>query len=227
MKSTTSTWLPLITLAALTFAGCQDAAEPTAENAVAGDLPPGTADNHSGHDHSGHGHDHDHSEHAHPAEGPHHGDLVELGNEDYHAEVVHNHDTGTLEIYILDSAATKQVAIDATELTINLSHDGRPEQFVLAAKPDEGDEAGHSSRFVSDNKALAAHLDEDDTNPRLVVKINGKSYRGEIKHDHDHEGHDHAHENHSDHDNHKGHDHDTDHGHESHGDGDHDHRAET
>ena len=206
MKLNKLTWLPLMAVTAFTLAGCQDAAEPVGGDAPVSDLPPPTMDDHAGHDHG---------EHGHPSEGPHHGDLVELGNEEYHGEVVHNEEAGTLEIYILDGAATKQVAIDATELTINVSHDGKPEQFVLAAKPDEGDEAGKSSRFVSDDKELAEHLDEEGTNPRMVVKINGKSYRGEIKHDHDHEGHDHGH------DDHKGHD--DDEGHEGHKDGDHDH----
>lgn len=183
--------LPLFALAAFAVVGCQDAVEPTAgDSAPVSELPPGTMDGHD--DHEGHGH---------PSEGPHHGDLVELGNEEYHAEVVHDEDQGTLEIYILDGGATKQVAIDAKELTINVSHDGKPEQFTLAAKPDAGDEAGKSSRFVSGDKELAEHLDEEGTSPRMVVKINGKSYRGEIKHDHDHEGHDH--------DDHKDHDHDT------------------
>ena len=207
MKLNSVTWLPLMAMAVMTFSGCQDAADQTAGTGTVSELPPGTMDDHD--DHEGH----DHGDHGHPSEGPHHGDLVELGNEEYHAEVVHNDDAGTLEIYILDGAATKQVAIDATELTINVSHDGKPEQFVLAAKPDKGDEAGKSSRFVSDEKELAEHLDEEGTSPRMVVKINGKSYRGEIKHDHDHEGHDHGHDDHKGHDDDGGHK-DGDHKHE-------------
>ncbi|MEP3481349.1 MAG: hypothetical protein ABJZ55_19060 [Fuerstiella sp.] len=184
MKLNKLTWLPLMTVAVFAMAGCQDAAEPNGDGggAPVSDLPPATMDDHAGHNH--------------PSEGPHHGDLVELGNEEYHGEVVHNEDAETLEIYILDGAATKQVAIDATDLTINVSHDGKPEQFTLTAKPDEGDEAGKSSRFVSDDKELMEHLDEEGTNPRMVVKINGKSYRGEITHSHDHEGHDHGHDDH-------------------------------
>ena len=173
--------LPMLSLCVAV--GCTDTAETTDGNSAPGtDLPPGTMDDHAGH--------------AHPSEGPHNGDLVELGNEEYHGEVVHNEDADALEIYILDGSATKQVAIDATELTINVSHDSKPEQFTLTAKPDEGDEAGKSSRFVSDDKELMEHLDEEGTNPRMVVKINGKSYRGEITHSHDHEGHDHGHDDH-------------------------------
>lgn len=52
-----------------------------------------------------------------------HGDLVELGNEEFHAEVVHG-EAGSVTVYILDSAAKVTVPIDATELTINVSHDG-------------------------------------------------------------------------------------------------------
>lgn len=142
--------------------------------------PPDTVDTHAGHDH------------AHPSEGPHHGDLIELGNEEYHAELLHDDETGKVTIYVLDGAAKTQVPIDATEITINAKHDGTPEQFSLTAAPDTSDPAGKSSRFVSEDKELAAHLDEEGADPRLVLTINGKSYRGEITHSHDHD-HDHAH----------------------------------
>jgi len=144
--------------------------------------PPATLDDHAGHDH--------------PSEGPHHGALIELGNEEYHAELVHDEDAGTVTIYILDGAAKTQLPIDATEVTINAKHDGKPEQFKLPASPDARDPQGKSSRFVSNDAELAHHLDEEGAEPRLVLSINGKSYRGTITHDHDHEGHDH-----------KGHDH--------------------
>lgn len=130
--------------------------------------------------------------HAHPTEGPHHGGLIELGNEEYHAELVHDDEAGSVTIYVLDSAATQQVPIDATEITINATHDGKPEQFSLAASPDANDPEGKSSRFVSTDKELAMHLDEEGAEPRLVLTIDGKSYRGTIQHDHEgHDDHDH------------------------------------
>ena len=129
--------------------------------------------------------------HAHPTEGPHHGDLIELGNEEYHAEILHDEDAGTVTIYVLNGAATEQDPIDATEVTINAKHDGKPEQFTMTASPDANDPQGKSSRFVSNDEELAHHLDEEGAEPRLVLTINGKSYRGSISHDHDHEGHDH------------------------------------
>lgn len=133
----------------------------------------------------------DHAGHAHPTEGPHHGDLIELGNEEYHAEILHDEAAGTVTIYVLNGTATEQVPIDATEVTINVKHEGKPEQFKLSASPDENDPQGKSSRFVSSDGELAQHLDEEGAEPRLVLTINGKSYRGVITHDHGHEGHDH------------------------------------
>jgi hypothetical protein len=192
MKTITTTLLPLFAVVLVAVTGCQETVESPGSASPVSALPPDTLSDPQ-----------DHGAHAHPSEGPHHGDLVELGNEEYHAEVLHDEEHSSIEIYILDGSATKQIAIDTTELTVNISHDGQPEQFILTAKPDEGDEDGKSSRFVSDDKELAEHLDEDGASARLVVKINGKSYRGEIKHDHD--GHDHGHDDHKGHDDDEGH----------------------
>jgi hypothetical protein len=142
---------------------------------------------------SGDGHV-DHAEHAHPAEGPHGGELIELGNEQYHAELVHNLQSGAVMIYILDAAGKSAVPIDETELTINLKHDGQAEQFKLAASPDATDPPGKSSRFTSNDAELGEDLEHEEAEPQLVVTINGKQYRGRIEHgDHDHEGGGHTH----------------------------------
>lgn len=132
--------------------------------------------------------------HDHPTEGPHHGDLVELGNEEYHAEIVHG-DGGEVMVYILDSKATTAVPIDATEVVINLSHDGNAEQFKLPAAADSGDPAGKSSRFTLKDEELASDLDAEGTAAKLVITIDGKPYSGKIEHHHEGAaGHDHAHE---------------------------------
>ncbi len=129
---------------------------------------------------------------SHASEGPHHGTLVELGNEEFHAEVVH--DDTSVTIYVLDAAATKAVAIEAAEVIINLMHDGVPEQFKLAANPDNGDPSGRSSRFMLTDAELVGHIDDEAAAPKLMMTIDGTPYRGEIKHEHDghdHSGHDH------------------------------------
>lgn len=125
--------------------------------------------------------------HVHPTEGPHGGELIELGNEEYHAELLHDDDTGTVTIYILNEAADEQVAIDESEITVNAKQDGQPAQFKLAATPDASDSPGRSSRFVSNDNDLATLLDEHEADPRLVLAIKGKSYRGLIAHDRPHD----------------------------------------
>ncbi|HUG20492.1 MAG TPA: hypothetical protein VMM56_16005 [Planctomycetaceae bacterium] len=130
-------------------------------------------------------------EHAHAEHGPHGGDLIELGNEDYHAEMVHG-DDDVISFYILGSDAKTAVPISATELIVNVMHDGKPEQFKLAASPDKGDPEGKSSRFISENAELNGYLHEDHAQAKLVVVIEGKQYTGKIAHDHN-AAHGHAH----------------------------------
>ncbi len=162
---------------AISLAGCADSGADTAKtDGTISDPPPATVD----------------AGHNHPTEGPHHGSLIELGAEEYHGELVHDEDSGSVTIYILDSAAKVAVPIDATEVTVNLKHDGNAEQFKLAASPDAADPAGKSSRFVSTDSELGEDLHAEDANATLVVMIKGKSFRGAIKHDDDHAGHDHA-----------------------------------
>lgn len=176
-RTSTLTTFAAATLATLILAGCGETNGP--------DAPPEGAN-------AGTEAGHDEHEHAHPTEGPHHGDLVELGNEEYHAEVVHS-DGGEVAIYILDGGAKQSVPIDAPEIAINLTHDGEAEQFKLPAAPDANDPKGTSSRFAIKDEHLIEDLDAEGTVAKVVININGKQYTGKIEHDHDHEGHDHAH----------------------------------
>ena len=174
--------LPLAGVTAFWLAGCvesgSNSSQVTNEATIVTDAPPETDS---------------HAEHAHPTEGPHHGDLVELGNEEFHAEVVHA-EGGSVSVYILDSGAKAAVPIDATELTINITHDGQAEQFRLPADRDASDPDSKSSRFSLKDEELASDLDSHDAAARLVVTINGKSYSGKIAHNHDAEhSHDEAH----------------------------------
>lgn len=122
--------------------------------------------------------------HDHPTKGPHGGSLIELGKEEFHAELLHDELGGTVTIYVLDSKAKTAVPISATEVVINLKHDGKGEQFKLAASPQESDEKGKSSRFVSKDKELVEDLDHAGAEPRLVIDVNGKSFTGEVHHEH-------------------------------------------
>lgn len=135
-----------------------------------------------------------HAEHDHATVGPHGGGLIELGNEEFHAELVHDDDSGAVTVYILGADAKTANPIDATELTINLTHDGQAEQFKLAASPDTTDPQGMASRFTSTDAELGEDLEHEGTNPQLVVPIGGKQFRGKVahgEHGHNDSGHKH------------------------------------
>jgi hypothetical protein len=121
-------------------------------------------------------------------EGPHHGHLVELGEEEYHAEVVFDPKTATITIYTLDSTAKKPAPTDAKELKLELAIAGQPKSFAGKAVPDAGDPPNKSSRFeVADNPDVKANLkDEEDLKGSVTAKIGGKTYTGKIVHEHEH-----------------------------------------
>lgn len=162
-------------LALILFVGCSDSGK-TAKNTSGTPAP--KEDAHGGHDH--------------PTKGPHGGSLIELGKEEFHAELIHDELGGTVTIYVLDNKAKNAVPISATEVVINLKHDGKGEQFKLAASPQESDEKGKSSRFVSKDKELVEDLDHAGADPRLVIDVNGKSFTGEMHHEHSEKEHSHG-----------------------------------
>ncbi|MES2794147.1 MAG: hypothetical protein V4719_31325 [Planctomycetota bacterium] len=128
-------------------------------------------------------------EHAHPEVGPHKGALIELGDEEYHAEILFDEDKDLVTIYLLDSAAKVAVASDAKEVVVNLKHDGKGVQFKLKAVPMKADPEGKASRYASKSAELMHAMHEKDAKPQLRVAIKGKTYSGKIEphDDHDHE----------------------------------------
>jgi hypothetical protein len=117
-----------------------------------------------------------------------------LGDEEYHAELVHDSAAGEIAIYLLDATGKVSLPVEASEVQVNVSHEGQAQQFSLSARPDESDPDGQSSRFVSDSSQLAQVLDREEVKAQLVVTIEGKQYRGAIQHDHqDHDHQDHEH----------------------------------
>jgi hypothetical protein len=127
-------------------------------------------------------------EHDHPSSGPHGGHLIELGSEQYHAEIKHANEA---TVYLLDGSAKTAAPIDAAEVVINVAHNGTAEQFRLAANPDAQDPQGKASRFSSNDAELLADLNAGDAKVELVVNVSGKQYRGSLEHHHDHDGHSH------------------------------------
>ena len=118
--------------------------------------------------------------HAHPAEGPHHGALIELGREDYHAELVHDDATNTVTIYILDGAAKDAVAIDAKQLTLNLLVGGKPQQFQLVSMPQSADPEGRYLAFACTSEPMGKAIDAKGTTGRLNLEVSGKRFVGKL-----------------------------------------------
>jgi hypothetical protein len=139
------------------------------------------------------GHDHDHA-HAH---GPNGGHLIELGDEEYHAELVFDEKTRATKLFILGPDAKTPVAIAAEGLTLHLDIGEKHTHLELVPAPAEGDPEGKSSCFAIAGEAVPAELDsEEKFEGHFDVEINGKPYEGEITHGaghaHDHTDHDHA-----------------------------------
>lgn len=129
--------------------------------------------------------------HVHPTEGPHKGSLVELGAEEFHAEVTHDDKSATVTIYLLGPDAKTAVTSESKEVLVNVKLHGKPMQMKLKAMPMSGEKAGSSSRYGGVSKDLIHALDHADSVPHLRVTIAGKSYVGKIAatqgHDHDHD----------------------------------------
>ncbi len=140
----------------------------------------------------GHVHEHDHG-HGH---GPHEGELIELGNEEYHAEVVFDEDKHKVVLYLLGPDAKSAVAIEAKELTVELPGKDAPVMHSLTAAPLDGEGEGKSSRFeITSDELIDAFHNDPKTVGKFKVAIGGKDFSGEIKHSHDDHGHDdHKHE---------------------------------
>jgi hypothetical protein len=182
------TYLTALALLAVTgFAGC--GASPSEPSAAK----------------SEHSHNDGHA-HNHPAVGPHGGQLIELGQEDYHGELVHVEGEQRITIYILDSQAKQVVKVSQPELLLNIVTAGNPRQFKLAAATQPGKTGENVSCFQVEDQELCHALHMADARGRLAVRVDGKQYVGDVvHHDHDahspightHEGHEHTGHNHA------------------------------
>ncbi len=123
-------------------------------------------------------------EHAHD-HGPHGGHVVELGGEDYHAEVVFDAATRKLTVYLLGADLKTPLPVEAENLAARLKIGEQTQEFLLAAAPQEGEEGGKSSRFTQAEGSLPESIqDAEDLHGEVVVSFGGTQYRGEITHDH-------------------------------------------
>lgn len=129
--------------------------------------------------------------HDHGTTGPHNGGLVELGDDEYHAEVVVDHDTHSVDVYILGKDAKTAVPVSQTEIT--LTPEGK-DALTLKAAPQAGDGDGKSSKFhLEDDKFVHDVMDAGFLHGDLRVTVGETNFVGHVDvhldgkdHDHDH-----------------------------------------
>ena len=117
----------------------------------------------------------DHHEHE---KGPHGGSLVELGEEEFHGEIILDHDAHTLRVLLLGKDAKTAAPSEAKELTVTPA--GKA-PLTLKAVPLETDGEGKSSRFeLVDEDVVHKLMDEGSIHGTLNVSFGDKPYSGEI-----------------------------------------------
>ena len=129
--------------------------------------------------HAGHNHDeaaHDHS----PKHGGH---LIEIGrNHEYHAELVDDHKTESITVYMMDSHM-EPLSLNTDSINLDLTAGDKTETFeLLASQP------GGSSEFSSNDAKMMEMIEGEEVKGKLRVNIDGKPFSGAF----DHHGHGHG-----------------------------------
>jgi hypothetical protein len=167
----------------LWLAGCDSSTTP-ADAGKTGNAHSHDEHGHEGHDHAPgeHGHEgHDHS-HAH---GPHDGHIVEIGEEEYHAEWTHD-GKGKVTVYVLDKEMKKEVPIAAEKIAIETKIGETSNSFELeAVNRTEGDAPMASQFEITDAQleGVLTAVDGKGVTATLKLKIGDKDYTAPITHD--------------------------------------------
>ncbi len=144
-----------------------------------------------GHNHDEEGHDdHDHAAHDHSPR--HGGHLIELGrNHEYHAELVDDHQTESVTIYLMDSHM-EPLSINESSISLTLTAGDDTRAFELIAS-----QPGGSPEFASNDGQLMEMIEGEEVKGKLRVMIDGKPFTGTFDHHgHGHEGGDDDHSGH-------------------------------
>jgi len=130
-------------------------------------------------------------DHAHPDLGPHEGHLLEIGEEEYHAEWTHDDASGKVTIYILDGKVKDAVPIEAEAITIVATVGGKEKSFSLEPVNRTTGEKPKASQFEITDKSLVEILTSPAVTARLDLNISGKSFSPKFEAHEDHHGHKH------------------------------------
>lgn len=131
--------------------------------------------------------------HDHPTAGPHGGALIELGKEEYHAELNLDEKRNQLAIVLLDSEAKQAVPVDAPYILVNVKGGDKPRQYRLLPAYPKGQDRGPATKFALVSPELMTDLHTPAVTARMTIKIGKKSYAAALQHEHEeHAGHNHS-----------------------------------
>jgi hypothetical protein len=115
--------------------------------------------------------------HVHEHKPPHGGALVELGEEEYHVELVLDSVTGKLDAYVLDGELENFVRIGQESFEITARTPGKEDVLVLKAVPNTatGETVGNTAMFEAQADWLKTTHKFDAVLKQLAV--NGSAYQ--------------------------------------------------
>jgi hypothetical protein len=130
-------------------------------------------------------HDHSQCAHNHEELGPNGGHVLMLGEEQYHAEWVHDDEAGKVTVILLDAEAKEEVNTTAEAVTIDVKVlDAEPRQYSLAATNRNEEDPPRASRFELTEPALITAMKiGEGVEAVLNVEIDGQPFSASIEHE--------------------------------------------
>jgi hypothetical protein len=124
-------------------------------------------------------------EHAH-VHGPNGGHIVELGEEEFNAEVAMDQ-SRKLTVYLLDEAVKAAKPVENGTMQIVTKVDAKDVTLDLVAAPLDGEKDGKCSRFeLAADKVPGAIMDIEGLTGDLTLKFGEKTLKTSLAEEHDH-----------------------------------------
>jgi hypothetical protein len=123
---------------------------------------------------AGHGH-----AHAHHEAGPHGGHLIGLGQEEFHAEWLHDDESGLITVFILDEHAESEVEAGQVAIDVKIGDSSNQHQLNTV----DASAGGAAVRFELTDKSLieALKMAGQGTDAKITVEIEGQAYTGNFE----------------------------------------------
>lgn len=139
---------------------------------------PGDEKNHKVDENAHVGHEH----------GPNGGEVIELGEEEYHLEWDRDDKTDTVTFYLLDKDLKNVTESDAKEIKIVSKVGEKENTYTLPHVASESETAKSWKFELADKALITALIAPEGVTNQLIISVGGKEYSAAIKHDaaHDH-----------------------------------------